>query len=109
MLILDENISHKIVIPLSNIFPGLTHIKHHNLVSSPDNVVWEFARQHNLCIVSFDNDFEAIFLRNGFPPKILRITKGNITPAELISLLVESEKEIKEFISNDSTGYMEII
>ena len=53
-LLLDENLSDRIISRLADLFPGSTHIKAVGLREVDDFVVWEWAKQHGFKIVSKD-------------------------------------------------------
>jgi len=55
-LLLDENVSDKIVQRIADLFPGSTHVKAIGLKEADDSVVWEWAKQHGFTIVSKDTD-----------------------------------------------------
>lgn len=56
-LLLDHNLSPRLVSKLSDDFPGTIHVRDIELQSAPDEVVWDFAIEHNCAIVSKDSDF----------------------------------------------------
>ena len=56
-LLLDENLSDRIISRVADLFPGSTHIKAVGLRESGDFAVWEWAKQHEFTIVSKDKDF----------------------------------------------------
>ena len=56
-LLLDENLSDRIISRIADLFPGSTHIKTVDLSKADDFVVWEWAKQHEFTIVSKDTDF----------------------------------------------------
>jgi len=109
MLLLDENISYRAIKGLDTYYPGITHVRQENLISEPDIKIWEFAKANGLCIVSFDNDFEILHQRYGFPPKIIHITRGNSSTPAFIEMLISARQEINTFINSKQTGYLEVI
>ncbi len=50
-LLLDENVSDRIVQRIADLFPDSTHIKTVGLKEAEDRVVWEWARQHGFTAV----------------------------------------------------------
>jgi hypothetical protein len=56
-LLLDENLSRKLVVLLAELYPGAAHVAQFGLLASPDLEVWEFAKAKNFVIVSTDADF----------------------------------------------------
>jgi predicted nuclease of predicted toxin-antitoxin system len=99
MLLLDENISFKIVRQIVQDFPRSTHVRDIGLKNSSDFAIWEYAKQHSLTIVTFDNDFVNISLLKGWPPKIILLKSGNRSTAEITSMLLSHKAEIIDFLS----------
>lgn len=56
-LLLDENLSRRLVARLAAYFPGSEHVTNAGLEHATDREVWEFARRHDYVIVSKDSDF----------------------------------------------------
>jgi hypothetical protein len=54
-LLLDENLSERIISLAADLFPGSTHIKTVGLREANDFVIWEWAKQHGFTIVSKGN------------------------------------------------------
>jgi predicted nuclease of predicted toxin-antitoxin system len=55
-LLFDENLSHKLVRLLADLFPDSIHVRDVGLKAAGDPVVWEFAKNNDLMIVSKDSD-----------------------------------------------------
>jgi len=56
-LLVDENLSRKLVSNLLDLFPGSIHLSQADLLQSPDFVVWEYAKANGFAILSADADF----------------------------------------------------
>jgi predicted nuclease of predicted toxin-antitoxin system len=56
-LLLDENVSDRIVHRIVDLYPRSTHIKSINLKEADDRIVWDWAKAHGFTIVSKDTDF----------------------------------------------------
>ena len=56
-LLLDENLSVRIISRVADLFPDSTHVKAVGLREADDFVVWEWAKKHEFTIVSKDTDF----------------------------------------------------
>ena len=56
-LLFDQNISFRILQLISGSFPASKHVRESGLENSTDLEIWDFARIHKLCIVTFDADF----------------------------------------------------
>ena len=42
-LLLDENLSRRILRDIEEVFPGSAHVKDHNLITASDEGIWAFA------------------------------------------------------------------
>jgi predicted nuclease of predicted toxin-antitoxin system len=51
-LLLDQNISYKLVKRLAEYFPGTSHIKFENLSEASDFDIWNFAKINDFIIVT---------------------------------------------------------
>ena len=51
-LLLDENLSDRIISRVADLFPDSTHFKAVGLREAEDFVVWEWAKKHGFTIVS---------------------------------------------------------
>jgi len=69
-LLLDQNLSPRLVAPLAELFPGTTHVRDAGLERASDRSVWEYARLHHYCILSKDADFHQLSFLYGAPPKV---------------------------------------
>ena len=55
-LLFDENLSPELVRLLADLFPESVHVRDVGLKSADDPVVWEYAKDNLLIIVSKDSD-----------------------------------------------------
>jgi predicted nuclease of predicted toxin-antitoxin system len=108
MLLLDENISHRIIKYLESAFPGTKHIVDVLNYGSSDESIWVTALENMLTIVSFDADYEDILTLRGFPPKLIWFRFGNCSNKTIVNTLLFYQQTIIEFINNKSIGILEI-
>jgi predicted nuclease of predicted toxin-antitoxin system len=107
----DQNISPKIVQHLSSEFPGAKQVRHVGLEDASDLQIFEFARQNDFCIVTFDSDFVDLNVVKGIPPKIIWIKTGNLTTKAVAELLNRNIELIRRFLASDQPEHqiLEII
>jgi predicted nuclease of predicted toxin-antitoxin system len=74
--LLDQNLSPRLLADLADLYPGSTHARDVGLATADDNVVWGYAAQHGLTIVSKDADFHERSFVLGPPPKVIWIRRG---------------------------------
>lgn len=108
MLLFDQNISYKIAKKVEDVFPGAKHLSDIRLEGSKDIDIWEFAKNNNFCIVTFDFDFIDISTLKGSPPKIILLRLGNSTTEKIGLRLQADVKLIHEFLASEDTAFLEI-
>lgn len=106
MLLLDENLSDKIVAALQQAFPGTRHIKSANLERASDVDIWSYALEHRLTIVTNDDDFQHIAEYRGFPPKVIHLIRGNLSRQQMAALLLDNAERLHQFIESPDEGYL---
>ncbi|MBC8154784.1 MAG: DUF5615 family PIN-like protein [Bacteroidetes bacterium] len=70
-LLFDQNISYRVVKQLKLALPEVIGVKEVGLLNADDYEIWEYARQHEYTVVTFDKDIPAIESVRGYPPKII--------------------------------------
>lgn len=86
-LLLDQNLSHRLVPMLTAQYPGSVHVRDVSLATASDGDVWSYAARFGLVVVSKDNDFQQRALLFGPPPKVVWIRLGNCTTEAVAELL----------------------
>jgi len=107
-LLFDNNISHRIIARISDIFLDANHVMLENLDEVSDDKVWMFARSHNYTIVTKDSDFNDMAIHKGVPPKIIWIKVGNCKVSEIEKILRINEASIKDFLDEPFGAILEI-
>jgi len=105
-LLLDENLSPRLVDLLSDVYPGSEHLHAVGLGGATDDEVWVYARDHGFTIVSKDSDFADISVLRGAPPKVIWARLGNGTTASVEFLLRNSEAVVRRFLDGPETCLM---
>ncbi len=107
-LLLDQNISYRLVGKIDPLFPGTEHVRRLGLENKLDNQIWDYAKKEGFTIVTFDSDFYDMSLLRGHPPKLIWITAGNTTTRNLEKILVERAEQLNDFVNNNELGCLEI-
>jgi predicted nuclease of predicted toxin-antitoxin system len=107
-LLFDQNISFRILRLLPEIFSDCQQVRTVGLQNCNDAAIWQFAKQNNFTIVTFDADFFDISLLQGFPPKIVWLRTGNLTTAEIAERIILNYSIINSFIVNSDQNCLEI-
>ena len=105
-LIFDQNISFRVVNKLRSTFPESGQVRDLNLENKSDRDIWNFAKNEDYTIVTFDGDFYDLVTLYGHPPKVIWLRMGNTSSDNLIALLQKHAEIIKTFITD--TNYADI-
>jgi predicted nuclease of predicted toxin-antitoxin system len=82
-LLLDENLSFRLLGLLDPAFSGSTHVDSVGLHAKADRTIWNFARENGFAIVSKDDDFRHLAFLYGAPPKVILLS---VVPARTRSV-----------------------
>jgi len=107
-LFFDQNLSHRLVSELQDLFPGSTQARFVNLEKADDAQIWDYAVRHGYTIVTQDADFEVRSRIQGFPPKIIWLTCGNTSTQNIENLLRLNTPTILAFEKDADAGCLEI-
>ena len=107
-LLLDQNLSRRLVPVLEQCFPGTTQVALINMDKASDEEIWCYAKQNDFCIVTKDSDFEEFSLIKGSPPKVIWIKLGNTCNQELLHALINNKAYIEETLGRDEITCLEI-
>jgi predicted nuclease of predicted toxin-antitoxin system len=77
-LLLDANISWKLVNILKQVFGECVHVDLIGLtMPAEDKDIWNYALNNGFTITTKDNDFLDLLELKGFPPKVVLLKTGN--------------------------------
>jgi predicted nuclease of predicted toxin-antitoxin system len=107
-LLLDQNLSYRLITSLKDIFPEVTHVTELSLEKASDEDIWKYAKENNFVIVTKDSDFNDLAVLKGSLPKIIWIQKGNCSTDDIIKLLTESYQSLVEFVDDKQNSVLMI-
>lgn len=105
-LLLDQNLSRKLIALLGNEFDEVSHVAELELAQSTDRQIWEYAKQKDSIIVSKDSDFRQLAILFGPPPKVVWINVRNASSSTILELIRESREVITNFSENNEESFM---
>lgn len=108
-LLLDQNLSRRIVPLLQSAYPGTTQVALLNMERASDLIIWEYAKQNNFTIVTKDSDFYEMSTLYGVPPLLIWLKVGNSGKQEITDLLLKSKESIEQLFHNPETACIELI
>jgi len=108
-LLLDANLSWRLISPLKTAFGECVHINNMSL-SHPakDFEIWQFAKEQGYTIITQDSDFLNYLETKGYPPKLVLVKAGNINTEQMKKILLQAKQSIIELLNNDEYGLLEI-
>ncbi len=107
-LLLDHNLSHRLIRRLADIFPDSTQTRLLGFNRADDPVIWEYARANGFVVVTLDKDFADLSFLRGAPPKFIWLRCGNSTVAEVEELMRLNLGTIREFEAKQDSDLLEI-
>jgi predicted nuclease of predicted toxin-antitoxin system len=105
-LLLDENLSERLLPLLSDRFPDSSHVRQIGLGGADDLVISEQARSQGALLVTKDEDFLRLSVTRGFPPKVICLAIGNAGNPATAALLVDHAEAIEAFSIHPEAGFL---
>jgi predicted nuclease of predicted toxin-antitoxin system len=96
-LLLDENLSDRIIYRIIDLYPNSAHVKTIGLINTDDAIIWEYAKTNEFTILSKDSDFHQRSLLYGHPPKFVYLRIGNCSTSKIVQILRENFEIITQF------------
>ncbi|WP_414575762.1 DUF5615 family PIN-like protein [Anabaena sp. CCY 9402-a] len=96
-LLLDENLSDRIISKIIDLYPDSEHVKTLGLTNTDDVLIWEYSKANDFIIVSKDSDFHQRSLLYGHPPKFIYLRIGNSSTAIIVQILQDKFDIISQF------------
>ncbi|MDJ0534103.1 MAG: DUF5615 family PIN-like protein [Xenococcaceae cyanobacterium MO_207.B15] len=100
-LLLDENLSDRIIPRIIDLYPNSQHVKTLGLINTDDAIIWEYAKTNGFVIVSKDSDFHQRSLLYGHPPKFIYLRIGNSPTSKITQILRDNFDTIIQFGSSE--------
>lgn len=107
-LLLDENLSRRIVPFLQTAFPGSSQVALLGLEGANDSEIWQYARSNGFVIVSRDSDFQERSLVAGHPPQVVWLKIPNHSKTVVLNILLDHHKEIEHVLTEQNLACVEL-
>ena len=104
--LIDENLSPRLVVALSDAFPDSTHVETLQLRGCDDARVCAAARDGGYMVLTKDDDFNARSVLYGAPPKVVHLRVGNADTAAVVALLRQRRADVETFAQDDVTSLL---
>jgi predicted nuclease of predicted toxin-antitoxin system len=105
-LLLDHNLSPKLVPRLADVYSGCTHVRDLGMERAQDTEVWTYAAEHEFTIITKDADFRQRSLLLGSPPKVVWLRIGNCSVAESAAARRDHYVSIRRFIEESAADFL---
>lgn len=108
-ILVDQNISFRLVAHLTDAFSEVEHIKAFDLIDSNDYQIFMFARQQGYsAVLTQDEDFYSLLLEHGTPPKVIWLRVGNCSTMFLSEVILRNAGIIESFLKETGQDCLEI-
>jgi predicted nuclease of predicted toxin-antitoxin system len=107
-LLLDENLSRRLVPFLVNDYPGTSQVSLLGMEQASDMALWQFAKNEGFVIVTRDPYFQEIALVHGHPPSIIWLKTDNPGKAVTSKLLLDYREHMIQALEKDGLGIIEL-
>jgi len=108
-LLLDENLSRRLVPFLQHDYPGSDQVVLLGMESASDKEVWLKAKDDGYVIVTRDADFQELSLVWGQSPKVIRLKTLNQSRAVTLKVLIDNREAITDALIGNGLASVEII
>lgn len=108
-LLLDENLSRRIVPFLQQSYPESSQVVLLGLQATTDYEIWEFAKSNGYVIVSRDADFLDLSLLKGAPPKLIHLRTLNLSRSGTLNMLLSNQQQIEQVLNLEGEAFVEIL
>jgi len=108
-ILLDANISYKLIKNLALVFGECSHVDLIGLnMPAQDIDIWKYAKENGFIIITKDDNFLNLMDLKGFPPKVVLLKTGNSSSKALMELLIKIKPMIDDLDKNEY-GLLEIV
>ncbi|TAE76012.1 MAG: hypothetical protein EAZ85_01015 [Bacteroidetes bacterium] len=108
-LLLDQNISFKIIKNLEGLFTEIIHVGRLGLGQTDDGMIWQFAYVNEYIMVTFDSYFAERNLISGNPIKIVQLMFKDTSTDNIAKKILDNYENIKNFYYNDEYSCLQIL
>jgi predicted nuclease of predicted toxin-antitoxin system len=108
-LLLDENLSRRIVPFIQDCYPDSTQVALIGMEQTDDKTIRQYAIDNGFVITTKDADFYEMNLLYGSPPKIIWLKIGNQSKSTNIKTLLNNCYVIERALFQDNNDYIEIL
>jgi predicted nuclease of predicted toxin-antitoxin system len=101
--LLDQNLSPRLCDELRDVL-SLVHVR--DVPTAEDALVWRYASEQDLILITKDADFNNLAFLFGPPPKVMWIRLGNCSTRGIEALLRDRRSELLAFESDPKAAVL---
>ena len=105
-LLLDQNLSWRLIRLLEPNFPDVVHVSTIGLSQATDQQIWLYAMLHQFIIVSKDSDFQNFIPAKNSFPKFIWITIASARTTTIAQTLIDHFDHIYAFAQSTTVGLL---
>ena len=105
-LLLDENLSDRVIPRVIDLYPNSEHVKTLSLTSTDDALIWEYAKANGFVIVSKDSDFYQRSLLYTHPTKFIYLRIGNSSTSKVVQILRDNFDVMIQFAASTTESIL---
>lgn len=107
-LLLDENLSRRLVPALQARFPGSSQVALLGPERSTDQALCDYAAEHGFVICSKDDDFQRLVAARGYRPRLVYLALGNASNERVLAGLLAAADGIAAAFMDDKVGVVTV-
>ena len=107
-LLLDENLSRRLLPALQARFPGSSQVALLGLERSTDAQLCDYAAQHGFVICSKDDDFQRLLAARNYRPRLIHMAMGNTSNDAVLAALLDAADRLHRAHDDPATGVVVI-
>jgi predicted nuclease of predicted toxin-antitoxin system len=108
-LLLDQNLSRRIVPLLQSAYPETTQIALLGMEGVNDYAIWQYAKNNGFVIVTKDSDFYEMSALYGIPPQLIWLKTGNTSRQKTAQTLLQAQTTIEQLFQDPETACIELV
>lgn len=107
-LLFDQNLSHRLIVALQDLFPAALHVRQFGMAEADDLAIWNHAKAHNLVIVTQDSDYADWNKLRGAPPRVVWLRCGNASVDQIHQKIRQAAERIKIMDGDPTVEVVEV-
>lgn len=97
-LLVDQNISWRVLRLIGDAFPGSVHVDEVGLGGeTPDIDIWQHAADNGFTVLTKDSDFNSLALTRATPPKVVWLQLGHAATEAIAATVLARKDDIEAF------------